>query len=322
MGELIEDPRQQTVEAVWRALEADARQREGFGRGYLGASQLGKKCARSIWLSFRWAQKPGGTEGRILALFDRGHREEPVQIARLRAAGIKVWSVDPATGKQFSVDLGPHMGGSADGVVLGFLEAPKTPHVIDFKTASLKQFNEAVKLGARAWKPEYYTQLQAYMHGLELERAVLWVVCKDDDRIYMERIEYDREHAEQMIARGQSIVFAPEPPTRISENPSWYECKFCDQYDHCQLGNISKLARNCRTCTEATPMPDGSWHCRLKDTTLSIEAQRAGCDQHLFIPDMMPRGWKAIEVEGRSIRYDTPSGEYLDRGRKDFSDRG
>ncbi|UPT53330.1 putative exonuclease RecB type protein [Synechococcus phage Ssp-JY38] len=45
-------------------------------RHHLGASVVGDECARARWYAFRWATKVE-FEGRILRLFDRGHKEEP-----------------------------------------------------------------------------------------------------------------------------------------------------------------------------------------------------------------------------------------------------
>lgn len=53
--------------------------------------------------------------------------------------------VDPETGRQFRVEAhGGHFGGSLDAVALGLLEAPKTCHVVEFKTHSAKSFAELV----------------------------------------------------------------------------------------------------------------------------------------------------------------------------------
>jgi hypothetical protein len=74
-------------------------------RLHLGASGLGHKCDRWIWLSFRWAiqeQFPG----RILRLFRRGHNEEATIVADLEAIGIKI----SKTGDdQMFLDFGSHV---------------------------------------------------------------------------------------------------------------------------------------------------------------------------------------------------------------------
>ena len=167
-----------TVEAMYRAVERDAKD---WRRPHLGASVLGKDCDRVVWLSFRWAQNPGH-DGQKLSLFDRGTAEERVAFSRMRAAGICVDAVDPATGKQWHVELAPHVSGSADSIVTGLLEAPDEPHVLDVKTAKLKAYEAMLKNpSARAWSAGYWAQQQVYMHGLrtrgiEVAWAALLVV--------------------------------------------------------------------------------------------------------------------------------------------------
>lgn len=308
----IDDPRQGTVQRVFRALEQAA---EDWRRPHLGASVLGKSCERELWYGFRWSVNPR-LEGRVLALLDRGDREEEVQFERMRLAGLEVWERDPETGEQFRVDLGPHLGGSLDSVVRGLDEAPKTLHVLDVKTAKNTEFNRFVKVGAAEWKPQYVAQLQVYMHGMKLERAVLWVVCKNTDRVHMERIRYDQAEAERLIAKGQRVVEAEQAPVRVSEDPEWFECRFCTFREVCHEGQVHQVERNCRTCISSTACPDGTWRCELKETELDLDAQKAGCPSHLLRPDYMPQGWEAVEAdeEGRAVVYETPGGsKWVDR---------
>src|SRR5690606_8070485 len=115
------------------------RQGDGY-RAHLGGSVIGHPCRRYLWLSFRWA-RPASFPGRLLRLFQRGQLEEPVFVKELRQAGVEVWEVDPDTGRQIRIALfGGHFSGSMDGVALGLLEAPKTPHLLEFKTHNAKSF--------------------------------------------------------------------------------------------------------------------------------------------------------------------------------------
>ncbi|GIX15396.1 MAG: hypothetical protein KatS3mg118_3355 [Paracoccaceae bacterium] len=130
MAELPEPPTP-TLSAIYASYEA--RQGDGF-RDHLGASLIGKSCARALWYDFRWAT-PARHTGRILRLFETGQLEEARLVRDLRATGATVLEVDPETGRQFRVEAhGGHFGGSLDAVALGLLEAPKTWHVVEFKT--------------------------------------------------------------------------------------------------------------------------------------------------------------------------------------------
>lgn len=311
----VGDPRQRTVEAVYAALQHD---REEWRRPYLGPSVLGRSCERHLWLTFRWVSEPQHS-GRLLALFERGDFEEDIQAERLRAAGVDIVTRDPATGEQFECELVPHVRGHADGICQGLLEAPKSPHVIDFKTASKKSFDKLLKVGAREWKPEYVAQLHLYMAGLECDRAILWVVCKDDDRLHSERFHYDKQEVDRLVAKAERIVYAPRPLARISDDAGWFECRFCDHHDVCQGGIHQRLERNCRTCVSATPRDDGTWHCDYHDQRLDTDAQRAGCDAHVLIPDLLPSTWEVLSSseQPREVRYRDPSGSiWVDTGRE------
>ena len=66
----------------------------------------------------------------------------------LRATGATVLEVDPETGRQWRVEAhGGHFGGSLDAVAIGLREAPKTWHVVEFKTHSAKSFRDLVAKG-------------------------------------------------------------------------------------------------------------------------------------------------------------------------------
>ena len=154
-------PQNQTVSAIYAAYEAE---RGDERRPHLGASVLGRECDRELWYIFRWATKAAHT-GRLLRLFDRGNLEEPRLVADLRRIGVTVLDLDPDTGRQWKVrDLGEHLGGSMDAVALNIPEAPKTWHVLEFKTHNAKSFAKLQKEGVQRSKPEHWSQMQLYCH--------------------------------------------------------------------------------------------------------------------------------------------------------------
>ena len=168
-------PANPTIDAIYQWHES--RQSSG-GRGHLGASQIGAPCERALWYQFRWALKVRHA-GRLLRLFETGNLAEPRFVAELRAVGVEVHEINPDTGAQFSVSaVRGHFGGSMDGVALGLLEAPKTWHVLEFKTHSAKSFAALKKDGVEKSKPEHAAQMQVYMHLAGLERAFYLAVNK------------------------------------------------------------------------------------------------------------------------------------------------
>jgi hypothetical protein len=252
-------------------------------RPHLGASTLGHVCDRWLWLSFRWAVQPE-FPGRILRLFRRGHNEEATIISDLRAVGLDVRKVS----SQHRVDFGSHVSGSLDAIIdKGVPEAPKAKHVAEFKTHSKKSFDALVKDGVEKAKPEHFTQMQVYMQGTGIDRALYVAICKDDDRIHTERVKFDKEVSEKAVRRGHYIALAERMPEPISTDPSWYQCKFCDAYKFCHETKTTKHV-NCRTCANATPMPDSTWHCAKWNDVIPVDAQHKGCESHVLHPDLVP----------------------------------
>ncbi|MCL7405925.1 hypothetical protein MWN63_08020 [Paradonghicola geojensis] len=271
-----------TLTAIYADYEA--RQGDGF-RDHLGASILGKSCARALWYDFRWVT-PARHSGRLLRLFETGQLEEDRLVRNLRATGATVLEVDPETGRQFRVEAhGGHFGGSLDGVAIGIIEAPKTWHVLEFKTHGVKSFNELAAKGVALAKPQHCAQMQIYMHLTGITRALYVAVCKDTDALHIERIEADSAMAERLLDKAGRVIFAQHPPARISEDPAWFECRFCDHNAVCHEGGGA--ATTCRSCLHATPV-EGGWHCARHDRMLTALEQRAACNRHLFIPDLVP----------------------------------
>ena len=294
-----------TVSRIFKAYEARS---EKMPRAHLGASLIGHDCDRYLWLSFRWFFYPN-FKGRILRLFNRGFREEPVLVSDLRAAGCTVHDSSASTGTQFSFSaVGGHFGGSMDAAILGLVEAPKTWHVGEFKTMSKKKFAEMEKDKLEKANPVYYAQCQTYMKFTGMKRASFWAVCKDDDRIYHERVKYDGKFAAALFRRAERVITADQAPDRISTNPSWFKCKWCDAFDLCQ-GRTHFPRVNCRTCCHSTPKTDGEgygpWICERKSSELSPVDQVRACEYHLFNPSAMPIDHVDADPAGTWVKYKT-----------------
>ena len=268
-------------------------------RPHMGCSTLGHPCDRWLWLSFRWAVQPK-FPGRILRVFRRGQNEESIIVSDLRAIGVDI----RATGvTQSRVDLGCHVSGSVDGIIEhGLPEAPKTRHVAEFKTHSLKSFEDLLKHGVEKSKPMHFVQMQLYMAGLEIDRAFYLAVCKDDDRLYTERIVFDEAVAKKYIERGHRLALADRMPEPISTDPTWYQCRFCDAHEFCHGSKTTKHV-NCRTCAHSTAKPDSTWRCeRHEADEIPVQWQHKGCDSHVLHPDLVP--WQMVDGDGVFAIYE------------------
>jgi hypothetical protein len=294
-------PATRTVDAILAAYEAA--QDSGY-RDHLGASLIGHACERAIWYSWRWATRARHT-GRLLRLFQSGHLAEPRFIADLRRIGVTVLDVDPDTGRQWVVrDASGHFGGSMDAVAIGLLEAPKTWHACEFKTHSAKSFKELKEKGVEQAKPLHWAQIQAYMHLADLERAFYLAVNKDTDELYQERVKRDAEAGLRIVAKAERIIASPQPPARVSDDPAWWQCRFCDHHAVCHDGALPE--RHCRSCLHSTPVAGGAWHCARLHTALTPQAQRIGCAAHLFIPGLVRA--EQIDAGEDWVSYRMPDG--------------
>jgi hypothetical protein len=285
------------LDQIQQLIDQHHEEQQSEPRPHLGASMLGHPCDRWLWLSFRWAVVEK-FPGRILRLFRRGHNEEQQIINDLRAIGLDVRT--PSAG-QSRVDFGCHVSGSIDArIEKGVPDAKKTPHIAEFKTHSLKSFNEVKAKGVKEAKPMHWAQMQLYMLGTELNRALYVAVCKDDDRIYTERVRLDLPAAQKLVERGHRITQSDRMPEPLSTNPTWYECKFCPAHEFCHKSKTTEQV-NCRTCAHASALPDSTWHCARWDDLIPTEAQREGCESHVLHPDMVPWERKESPSEWQAV---------------------
>lgn len=270
----LPEPTTPTIEGL---IDARRKAQTEPPRPHLGCSQIGNHCDRWIWLAFRWAVIERFS-GRMLRLFDRGKREERIVIALLRGIGMEI--VTQQNGKQLSVDFGGHFRGSIDGLILrGVPEAPKAQHILEIKTSGKKGFEELLAKGVQKAKRQHWAQMQVYMRGRGVDRALYVSVCKDDDRIYTERVRLDREAADRLIAKAHHISMSQrivEPCAGAA--PDWYECKRCAAHEFCH--GDRQMERNCRTCESARPEGNGTWTCLRYSATIPLDWQARGCEEY------------------------------------------
>lgn len=249
-------------------------------RNHLGASVIGKECAREVWYDFRWV-KYEVFNGRMLRLFQRGHREEKEIIALLRGIGCQVWEVDPNTGKQFRIwGVNGHFGGSADSVgILPYI--PDFPMLLEFKTHNTKSFTNLVNKGVILSKPRHFAQMCSYGAHYNFKYGLYIAVNKNDDDWWPEVVELDWKRAHDLTNHAQDIIERQTPPQRISDNPSYYACKWCNKKDICHTGAPVEI--NCRSCKCAVPVEEGQWRCTRFDAIIPESYVKKGCEFHVSI---------------------------------------
>lgn len=232
-------------------------------RGYLGMSAIGHECRRATWYEFRKVAKKQ-FPARMLRLFRRGDIQEYMFMHLLRGIGFEIFEKDE-NGKQFkATDFEGHFSGSMDGVA----KAPKKfwfpkskPHafLLEFKTVNDAGFKKYLKESVKTANPRYWAQLHAYMGYNDLPAALFCVVNKNDDHIHFEWVPFDKFVFRRIVASAEDILTATSPPEKISNNPAWWQCKFCNFYDNCHKGKPS--VKSCRSCRWASPGLNKSWIC-------------------------------------------------------------
>lgn len=259
-------------------------------RPHMGCSLLGHPCDRFLWLSFRWASVEKFS-GRMLRLFRRGQNEEATVVSDLQSIGCVITD---SGANQSRVDFGSHVSGSIDGIIQsGLPEAQKTAHILEIKTHSQKSFDSLKKDGVRKAKFQHFIQMQVYMLGKGLERALYFAVCKNTDEIYTERVRLETDIAQEAIDRGRRLALSermPEP--MLGASPTWFQCKFCPAFEMCWQGQPTREV-NCRTCAHSTPMANSTWQCVRWGSEIPVDAQHQGCNKHTLHPDLVP--WQLLE---------------------------
>lgn len=248
-------------------------------RTHLGISEIGGSCTRQTWYKFRWV-KFEEFDGRMLRLFNRGHREEERFISYLEGIGCKVERFDE-NGKQFRV-LGykGHYGGSCDGIVT----TPWYPDVkmlVEFKTHNTKSFCNYLDVGLHKAKPQHFDQMSSYGLKFNLEYGIYFPENKNDDDINVTVIKLDWERAKELDKRAELIIDSNEPPSKISENPSYYLCRICAFKENCHDRKPPQI--NCRSCKLAFAKENAQWYCSRYNSVIPESYIARGCDGHVCI---------------------------------------
>lgn len=252
-------------------IEIEDRWVEQDVRGYLGISSIGAKCPRSLWYSFRMCSKSKITP-RLKRLFDRGHREEAAITQDLASIGI----IHHSDQKEVEFCSG-HGKGHCDGIVERVPDAPKTPHLVEYKTHNDKSFKDLKKRGFKASKPIHYDQMICYMDLLGLKRGLYIAVNKNDDARHYERISENPKRAEALFTRAMRIILSEIPPPKVG-GADWFECKWCNHYYVCQMRD--KPAITCRTCSASAVWDHGKWVCDRYDIELALGQQEIACKRY------------------------------------------
>lgn len=277
----------------------------------LRCSGLGDECDRKLWYGLRWAHPEEQFEPRIRRIFANGNDREERLVEWLQAGGIVVRD------RQARVTLANGaLTGSVDGILENVPEAPKTPHLLEIKTMKASRYEAWRRKGVKESDPKYYVQMQLYMLGLGLTRALFLVENQDTREIECQRVEFDAGFALVQEARAARIFASEVPPARLSDDPKWFKCRGCPAHAVCHEN--AWPARNCRTCfafVMFNGMAEGV--CGRNGLNLSRDDQEIGCGAHLYFPALVHGEVIAADHERARITYRMADGsEFVDGGQE------
>ena len=244
-------------------------------------------------MRFRWVGTVEEFDGRMLRLFDRGHREEDVFTRELREIGAKVITRDPENaGKQIGfTTLHGHVNGFLDGIAWNMPGSTQDEVVVEFKTHNNKSYKQLEKHGVRKAKPAHWSQCQVYMGEMGLEEAFYMAVNKDDDSLYGEYIAFDERAYADMMEMAEDIIYGAIAPLKVSHDPNYFLCRMCTEVESCQRNK--EPSKNCRTCEHSRPavnddmkiaqLPENTpniWICEFHGKALTVDDQVSGCGDY------------------------------------------
>lgn len=307
----------QNLKTLLPKMEDAYRGEEKPFRKHLGASGIGDDCSRKIQLRWRWTQKPSFPP-RVLRLFNRGHLEEARFLSMLMCIPeVKLW-YETEDGGQFKWSFfNGHYGSALDGIARNIPDIPNGEACYtEFKTSNDAGFKKLLKEGVREVKHEHYVQMQECMLAYKLKYSLYLCVNKNDDAIYGEIVEYDHDTAMRYHRRAQEIIFTTEALPRMSNNPTFWKCKFCDVRSICHGKAIPEI--NCRTCCHWSPERDGTYSCTRKNDEVFSESAMVGCAEHVFDPTLLPRyEYLDADAQRNAILLKSPEGEEFWHGPND-----
>lgn len=241
-------------------------------RTYLGMSGGGEPCQRKRWYGFHWC-KLKTHSARTERIFNIGHLFEQIAISDLKDIGCEVYRMKDGEKIELTGKVGEeqeelygftgHEGGHPDGRVIGLVEAPKSEHLLELKTMKEEFFKKLVKDGVEKNNPGYYSQMQRYMHAMRLTRALFIAINKNTCEYHVERIYYEKQHAEDLVRKETGIIVTDSPPAKHYPE-GFYKCgdAWCAFSEICK-GDEDPL-ENCRTCDHVDIEQDGKWICSNK----------------------------------------------------------
>jgi hypothetical protein len=180
-------------------------------------------------------------------------------------------------------DIMGHFGGSLDGIATfppgwGIDE----PVLLEFKTSGTgSKFTKLADNKMPVEKPDHFAQTSTYGYKYKFRFVLYFCINKNDDDLHIEVAKLDWNLGENMISKAGLIITSQTPPPKLSESPTFQDCRYCDMRDICHEG--ASIERNCRSCEFATPVDGGQWQCSVHNGIIPLDFIPTGCPQYKAI---------------------------------------
>jgi hypothetical protein len=202
-------------------------------RDYLGASRIGEPCVRRLCYELMQVPVDDGAafSGRMLRVFEAGHRFEEMTIRWLRLAGFDLRTHN-RKGEQFGFSVaGGRLRGHIDGVIVAGPDIGLPwPALWEHKAVNAKSWTDIVKHGLRAARPVYFAQVQVYMAYMDVGVTLFTALNKDNQALCHEAVWFEAREAQALSDKAADIlraVDADELPPRIAAASDFYLCRLC-----------------------------------------------------------------------------------------------
>ncbi len=236
------------IQAIYAHIEDEAAKEPK--RGYIGASSIGDECELKLWMQYRHANLARRRQAPLILAANDGYRGEDLMAGYIRKVpGVELITHDE-NGRQIGFsDLEGKYKGHWDGLIIGIPQAPKTMHVWEHKVKNEKYYEALAKLKDKLdekevlqeWDYNYYCQAVTYMHYSGTTRHYM-TVAKAGSRAFQSiRTNENPKLAIMLREKAERISKYTTPPCGISENPSFYKCKWCDFSEHCPSVNKNSI---------------------------------------------------------------------------------
>jgi hypothetical protein len=265
-----------TPEDIYFAIIKNEEEQANFYR-WLGASLVGHPCSRYIALKFACAFNENFT-GRILRVFENGHKAEDRIIKDLELTGAKIFD------QQKMIDA-PNCLGHAGSTIDGMIKENGVDMLLELKTAKSADFKKYVKTSIQESNPRYYAQVQVNMHLTNTKKALWCVENKDSNELHIEYVDYNPQAAAYYLDIMKRVIVDGWTGTKLSDNPDYFQCKWCAANSICHGKSVPRV--HCLTCCHAAPIEGGKFKCMRYNAEIPDEQLPKGCDEHVFHPDFI-----------------------------------